>query len=140
MSAPDLLSVADQFVAQYNEILAQCSWLKVKPEYAKFLRERDLLLLGMKVSMTRHIDRLRQNQEYLLTTTEDDEVAQFTVRDDFGVTGLSLFIDVDWAVLFNDAGAWGQMLQFYDIVLLGLAIAAQWGSPEDEAPSVLEAT
>lgn len=128
MSGLDLGSVADQFVAQYNELLAQCSsWLKVKEDYKKFLKDRDLLLLGMSVTMLKHTDRLKGNQEFLMTTTNEDEVAQFTVIDDFGVTGLSLFIDVDWDTLFNDPVAWAQMQQFYDIFLLGLAIAAQWG-------------
>ena len=138
MSGLDLGSVADQFVAQYNELLSQCSsWLKVKEDYKKFLKDRDLLLLGMSVTMLKHTDRLKGNQEFLMTTTNEDEVAQFTVIDDFGVTGLSLFIDVDWDTLFNDPVAWAQMQQFYDIFLLGLAIAAQWGAPDVEE-SVLE--
>ncbi len=138
MAAPDLGSVADQFVAQYNEILAQCGWLKVKPEYQKFLKDRDLLILGMKAGLLQHSARLRETQELLVTVTNEDEIAQFAVRDDFGATGLSLFIDVDWDLLFLDPVAWAQMCQFYDIVLLGLAIAAQWGSSEDEDESVLE--
>lgn len=135
MTTPDLGTVADQFVAQYNEILAQCAWLRVKPDYVKFLKERDLLLMGMRVGMLQHTERLRQSQEYLNSVSEEDEVAQFTVQDDFAATGLSLFIEVDWSMLFVDPVAWAQMLQFYDIVLLGLAIAAQWGSVEEDVPS-----
>lgn len=132
MSELDLGAVADQFVAQYNEILKQCAWLKVKPAYLCFLKERDLLMLGMKAAMVHFVDRLRGSQEYLLTSDGEDEFAQFTVQDDFSATGLSLFIEVDWDFLFSDPGAWGQMLQFYDILLLGLAIAAQWGSDDDD--------
>ena len=137
-----LAEVADQFVAQYNEILGQCgAWLRVKEDYKKYLNDRDLLMLGMKAAMLQHKARLHDSQQYLLATTGDDEVAQFLVREDFSATGLSLFIEVDWSVLFFDEVAWVQLQQFYDIVLLGLALAHQWGSEAGEAPepSILEA-